>query len=65
MNHISLINKSNPGSSSDSKKPKGNSGSGGQIEISQKHMPSEEMEVTHEVFLGENLKRVIRALCGK
>jgi len=64
MNHISLINKSHSGSS-DSKKPKGNSGSGGQIEISQKHMPSEEMEVTHEVFFGENLKRVIRALCGK
>ena len=65
MNPISIINMSNSASQSGSKKPKASSAPGNQIHISSKQIASVELEVTHEVFFGENLKRVIRALCGK
>ena len=65
MNQISLINRDNMRSPSESKKAKVISEAGSQNQVSGKQPAFEELEVTHEVFFGENIKRVLSAFFGK
>ena len=52
-------------SQSESKKAKVISEAGSQNQVSGKQPAFEELEVTHEVFFGENIKRVLSAFFGK